>query len=351
MTNNQRKLIKKLIRIKKCPCCSSNKITFYRAPEPHLFCTTCFHRRKDSIPRDYYRRLSGRSKMLQKNLKKKSLERLKFLRQYLKKGMKILEVGCAEGALGEAIKRKFQISYYGIEPSRDSGTASTILDGVWGSLKKIPKNIRFNLILSFHALEHINAVVTHISGLYKLLDDDGILILEVPNYFGNKRLPWDFNKEHIHLFSLTSVSRLLEKQGFGISELRTGHYEAAIYNDSMRIIAHKRKSFKKQKCNLGDRFRQYLGNQCIIYGTGGDFEALVLPYIRVSNVFAIIDGSPENIGKRVIGKTVQGPGAVVKYLSKRFLIATYRYQEEIFKILTKKGINKSQIVTLEGIYS
>jgi SAM-dependent methyltransferase len=264
--------------------------------------------------------------------------------------MKILELGCAEGFLGEAIKQKFSVTYCAIEPSGDIKIAREKLDKVWGSVNEISTNMQFNLILIFHVLEHIYNV-NIMSRLYKLLRDDGIIVIEVPHCFGNKRLPWDFNKEHIHLFSLTSISRLLERQGFDIKELCTGYYESVIYNDSMRIIAYKRKSFKEQKNNLVDRFQQYLGNRYIIYGAGGDFEALVAPYIKADNILAIIDSSKNKIGKRIIRKTIQGPKAVVKYLNEKFLIATYRYQEEILNFLTKKKVDKSQIVTLEDIFS
>jgi 2-polyprenyl-3-methyl-5-hydroxy-6-metoxy-1,4-benzoquinol methylase len=335
---------------KKCPCCLSNRIIFYKNPEPHLFCSICLHRFKNLVPaRNYYKNLSGRSIMFEKSLEKKSIERQKFLGQYLKNGMQILELGCAEGALGEAIKRNFAVTYYGIEPSRDAKIARAKLDKVWESVNKISANVQFNLILAFHVLEHIHNIGNIMSKIYKLLSDNGIIVLEVPNYFGNKRLPWDFNKEHIHSFSLTSISCLLEKQGFHIKELSTGNYESAIYNDSMRIIASKRKSFQERKRSLVGRFRQYLGDRYIIYGAGGDLKALVLPYIKASNVLAVIDSSKNKIGKRIIDKVVQGPEAITKYLNQRFLIATYRYQGEILKIITKKGVDKSQIITLEDI--
>lgn len=335
----------------KCPCCESDRVILYKTPELHLFCPVCLHRRKNFIPpKDYYEKLSGRSRMLEKNLERKTRERLKFLRQYLQNGMQILELGCAEGSLGEAIKRNLVVTYYGIEPSRDAEIATTKLDKVWGAVKKIPPNMQFNLILAFHALEHIRNIGHIMSKLYELLSDNGIVVIEVPNYFGNKRLPWDFNKEHIHLFNSTSISCLLEERGFNIRELSTGYYESAIYNDSMRIIACKRKRFKELKRNLADRFRQCLGDRYIVYGVGGDFEALVLPYIKASNVFGIIDTSKNKIGKRILGKCVQGSEAIVEYLNERFLIATYRYQEEILKLLDKKGIDKSHIVTLEDIF-
>lgn len=333
-----------------CPCCESGRVIFYRTPQPHIFCRVCLHRYKNFIPtQNYYKKLSGRSKMLENCLKKKNTERLKFLRQYLRKGIQILELGCAEGFLGEAIKRNFAVTYYGIEHSGDAKIATEKLDKVWTSVRKIRQNMRFNLILAFHTLEHIRNIKYIISKLYKLLSENGVIVIEVPNRFGNKRLPWDFHKEHIHSFSPTSIACLLERQGFNIKKLTTGYYESAIYNDSMRVIACKRKSLKELKGNLADCYQRYLGHQCIIYGVGGDFETLVLPYVKASNVLALIDSSKNKIGKRIIGKIVQGPEAIAKYRGERFLIATYRYREEILKILIKKGIHRSQIITLEDI--
>lgn len=336
----------------KCPCCESNTAIMKKIPELHLFCKQCLHcYKRYTLHKNHYKQLSGRSRNLEKSLEKKNIERIKFIGKYLQNGIQILELGCAEGFLGEAVKRNFDINYCGIEPSRDAEIAKTKLDNVWESLKKIPPDTQFNIILAFHVLEHIRNIRVVLSKLFTLLNDDGILIMEVPNYFGNKRLPWDFNKEHIHLFSPSSISCALEKRGFKIIELKTGFYESAIYNDSIRVIAYKENSSKELKYKLIDHFQQYLGDQYIIYGIGGDFEALVLPYIKASNVIAIIDSSKNKIGRCIIGKNVQGPEAISNYQNKKILISTYKYQNEILMFLDRKGIDITNIVTLEDIYA
>ena len=287
--------------------------------------------------------------MLEENLGRKSRERLEFLEQYLQRGMLILEIGCAEGALGEVIRRNFDVAYYGIEPSLDAKIAISRLDEVWVSINKVPPNLQFDIIIAFHVFEHIHNIGNMMSKLCKLLSSNGIIIFETPNYFGNTRLPWDFNKEHIHLFSPASISCLLEKRGVGVRELSTGHYESAIYDDSMRVVGSKKKGEKELKHNFVDRLQRLLGDRYIIYGIGGDFEALVLPYVKASSVIAIIDSSKDKVGKRVIGKTVQGPGVIDDYLTEIFFIATYRYQNQIIQVLNEKGICRSHIITLQDI--
>ena len=335
--------------IKKCPTCLSNRVVSYNNPEPHLFCTACFHRYKDSVlAKDYYNNLCGRSKMLEKSFERKNLERLKFLEVYLQKGMHLLELGCAEGALGEIVQSKYTVIYDGIEPSQDAKIAKTKLHRVWGAVREIPKNMNFDLILAFHVLEHIPNLRNTIAKLYKILSENGMMVLEVPNYYGNKHLPWDFNREHIHLFSLTSVSYLLEKHGFEIKEVSTGNYESAIYNDSMRIVVFKRNGSQERRDDLVKRFQEFLGKRYVIYGTGGDFQSLVSPYVKSGQVVAIMDSSQGKIGKRIIGKIIQGPKMVTKYLKEKFLIASYRYQDEILELLNQEGIDKSRIITLRA---
>lgn len=334
----------------KCPCCESETIILRQFPEPHLFCVTCGHHRKSfRPPKDYYGKLSGRSKMLEKDLKNKIAERVKYLRPYLNNGVRILEIGCAEGALGKKIKDNFKVFYCGIEPSHDAEIAATKLDRVWKSVEKVPSKTRFDFIFLFHTLEHVDNIGRLVSTLYSLLSSQGSIVVEVPYCFGNKFLPWDHNKEHTHLFSPASISCLLEKHGFNVREISANHFESAVYNDSMRIIATKRKTFGELKNVMVNRFKQSLGDRYVIYGTGGDFKSLALPYIKAAAVAAILDSSKDKIGKRMLGKIIQGPEALVDHPNEKILIATYRYQKEIIKLLEKRGVKKTRIITLEDV--
>lgn len=334
--------------LEKCPCCNSSKLIRRSAPEPHYVCAGCSHRWKISAyKKKYYKKLIGRSNMLQKEFKKKNKERTSYFKKYLFKGMQLLELGCAEGGLGKLIKQKIDVTYCGIEPSKDLIVARKSINKVWADIDQIPSSIIFDAIFAFHVLEHIDKPKIIVSKLHKRLKPGGVLIAEVPNLSGNKLLPWDHNKEHTHLFSPASVACLLEEAGFNIIALTTGHYESAIYNDSIRVIVRKRKSSAEVKRNLIDHFHEYLGDRFVVYGVGGDFEALVAPYIKNSDVIAVIDSY--KIGKRIIGKTVQGTEVIAQHRNERILIGTYRYQQEIIKLLHSKGINKSKIVTLEDI--
>ncbi len=293
--------------------------------------------------------MSGRSRMFEKNLKRKNKERIACLKPYLAKGMQILEIGCAEGSMGEEVKRKFPVIYSGVEPSMDARFARTKLDKVWDSMNSIPKKQRFDLILGFHVVEHVYNIQRFIVRLHALLKDDGVVVLEAPNHSGSRRLSWDFNREHTHLFTPLSIISLLEKNGFNLRQLSTGHYESEIYNDSIRAVCDKKRKAEYVTHDLVERFYRYLGRRCVIYGAGGDLKSLVLPYIKRSRILAVIDSAKDKIKTTVSGHIIQGPEQAGKYKNERFLVATLRYQDEITDTLIKKGVCRSNIVTLEDI--
>ncbi|MCX8146155.1 MAG: class I SAM-dependent methyltransferase, partial [Azovibrio sp.] len=66
---------------------------------------------------------------------------------------RVLEVGCAEGALGEAIKTRFAVTYEGIELSQDAERAQAKLDRVYRTPAALTAAPPYDLIVSFHVLE------------------------------------------------------------------------------------------------------------------------------------------------------------------------------------------------------
>ena len=314
----------------KCTACGSDRMAERKTPQPHFFCAACLYRRKKQTPHiDYYGTLSGRSKMAKNDLEKKDRERVRFLKTYLHNGMRILELGCAEGSLGKAVKNSAKVIYCGVEPSKDRASARAGFEKVWTSLKNIPSKRRFDLISAFHVIEHIPDLKDTLNSVYRLLCDDGILVIEVPNYFGNRKLPWDFHKEHIHMFGPASIACLLERHGFFIKEIVSGHYESVLYNDSIRIAAYKRTDPAKLKRDLIDRFRRLLGSRFVVYGAGGDFEALVAPYIRSSDLVAIIDSSRSRIGNKLLNNWTYRNNSYIHYRTLTFKKPIFFYQKSL----------------------
>ncbi|MDQ7073216.1 MAG: hypothetical protein Q9N32_06790 [Gammaproteobacteria bacterium] len=96
--------------VETCSCCGS--LCGDRDEITHFFgCHYCGHRWlpvNASNILQHYAGLSGRNAMPAKYLDRKLQERVTFLSSMLHDGMRVLEIGCAEGDLGRCLKENVQ---------------------------------------------------------------------------------------------------------------------------------------------------------------------------------------------------------------------------------------------------
>ncbi|MCP4749206.1 MAG: class I SAM-dependent methyltransferase [Desulfobacteraceae bacterium] len=153
---------------------------------------------------------------------------------------KILDVGCAEGVLGEAVKKKYECEYVGIEIEREAAQkAEKRIDRVIiGNAEKtdlidhgIPEKY-FDFILYGDVLEHLYDPWTVLFNHGKYLKDGGHIVASIPNIrnlgiiqslmSGN----WTYLKEgildstHIRFFTLNEIRKMMKGCGFRLVEIR-----------------------------------------------------------------------------------------------------------------------------------
>ncbi|MBC8310981.1 MAG: class I SAM-dependent methyltransferase [Candidatus Marinimicrobia bacterium] len=96
----------------------------------------------------------------------------------------------------------------------------------YASLSEI-QNQRFNLITMWHSLEHIHAIDHLFQDVNRLISEDGVLVVAVPNvnaperdWLGKEWAPWDAPR-HLYHFSYEELSKLLRKYGWEIQYSKT----------------------------------------------------------------------------------------------------------------------------------
>jgi len=146
------------------------------------------------------------------------------------KNLKVLDVGCFTGEFLEIIKNK-GADVYGLELQKE---AVEIAD------KKIPNRIfqsdlnsqkiskrKFDIVSLLGVVEHVKDPIALINQSYKLLNKNGIIIIQTPN---SSSLPARILKkywppyspiEHIHLFSKKSLYQALSQNGFSEIEFKS----------------------------------------------------------------------------------------------------------------------------------
>jgi|GEM_PF-4561396 len=244
---------------KLCPICDGTRWSKSLHFKNLLICDTCdlyFDPAADKLPSDYYEahsdyngKISSRQKMeeRQRNIE----QRFSLIKSYLKRGMKILDVGCNDGMfLSSLIKKGFK-KVTGIEASEKSAvhlknSGFTILQGTVENIG-LPKG-HFDCITMFHVLEHLQNPKEGLIYIRDALKNNGLVVVEVPNIKSPSALlhgeSWEMiYPEHRYHFSKSTLTRLFGSAGFNILELKTRDF------DQYRIAIGK--NLRKLGINIG----------------------------------------------------------------------------------------------------
>ena len=187
---------------------------------------------------------------------RRTLEKLSSIETLTKLSMpRVLDIGCASGAFLHGCKTNFSWSGVGIEPSAwmcEFGKSQYGLDLRSGyfSANEFP-NERFDLVTLWDVIEHIPDPNLVLQDIGKVLADNGLLLINVPNSDSfvarvlGKRWPFIL-AVHIHYFTHSSLAVLLETHGFRIIEQRPYFQELGlgyIARRALRIIGFRSSDF------------------------------------------------------------------------------------------------------------
>lgn len=138
------------------------------------------------------------------------------------KSAKILDVGCGEGDLLLELKNRGYKNLNGVDPScvshmNNQHKIDAKIGGLF-SLTSIFNEEKFDFVILTHVFEHIYDLSKATQNIYSILQDDGILYLEVPDasrYLKYYIVPFHFfDIEHINHFDIHSLTYLTSMNGF-----------------------------------------------------------------------------------------------------------------------------------------
>lgn len=141
-----------------------------------------------------------------------------------------LDVGCGRGYL-PAVLKEMGWDAHGVEISPEAsayarerfGLSDRIFTGTIEQYAASDKARRFPLVTAIDVIEHVPSPDSFISALAKVVEDDGLLIIDTPNAAAyNIKVDgesWQgFNPFHIYLFTILNLRQLLAKHGFHIEQ-------------------------------------------------------------------------------------------------------------------------------------
>jgi 2-polyprenyl-3-methyl-5-hydroxy-6-metoxy-1,4-benzoquinol methylase len=336
-----------------CPCCNNQLEPGFASV--YYECTYCGYSCQFSTinPQEIrYEEKFSRNNLPEKYLQKKLADRIDYLKPLLFPNIRVAEIGCAEGFLGERIKDSISsVQYWGVEPSLDSKLASKRIDRVVSSsaqlLNQSGKDY-FNVILVFHVLEHIKDIHLELQTWRKLLQDDGLIVVEVPNKSGNAIVANDRNPEHLHFFTPAALGVLMYNQGFDILSISCGHYESPAYNDCIRVTLKPIAAASAKQQAFIDSIIGSTKRPFSVIGIGGDFRSYLAPIAEDLPIISLVDNNSSMHGLEVCGMKVE-PYGKRSHHDSLMLVSSIKYEDEIIGMLTERMHPISNIIKLSSV--
>jgi SAM-dependent methyltransferase len=297
-----------------CVICGGGEPTILStATGQRAYCRDCFHGWRlqgDSYP-------YGETAMCPIGTDQARLDaQIRFFAPFLPAGGSVLEIGCATGELARSTRSQLPVSRYeAIELSPAAKAARVHVDRIYA--EPLPSLLAsgaiagpFDIVLMSHVLEHLKSPGDEIEAIASVMTPDGALFIEVPNGSGNRRLPMDDNRSHLHFFSVTSLSQLLAAKGLDTVASRTDARLDARYADSLQIVARRFKPPGWSRSLLSDKALLGETETVVVWGAGSLADELLANYFDPARISFFIDRDPAKQGGTRLGRPVRGPDAL-----------------------------------------
>jgi SAM-dependent methyltransferase len=169
---------------------------------------------------------------------------------------RVLDIGCATGALLEQLRRRgWDCCGVEISPSAGYARQERSLD-----VRSLPLQDcafppdSFTLVLASHLIEHLNDPAGFVAEVHRVLAPGGYFLVTTPNIagfqarlFGSRWRSAIF--DHLYLFSVRTLSRLLTNAGFEAQRVRTwGGLAAGLAPRPLKALADR----AAKLCGWGD---------------------------------------------------------------------------------------------------
>lgn len=135
---------------------------------------------------------------------------------------RLLDVGCGNGAFLRAFSTAMPgWRLTGSDINESYRSAVERIPGVEAFRTEAIQDIadRFDVITMIHCVEHISSPTVALAEMRRLLTDDGLLLIEVPDFTSN---PFDLLiADHASHFSPTTLSQTIEGAGYHVAHVST----------------------------------------------------------------------------------------------------------------------------------
>lgn len=287
------------------------------------------------------------------------------------KNKKILEIGAHTGGFLVYLKNKHQSKVYFDELSEEARKVLLSVEGL-NDYRADTKKEKVDIIVLRHVFEHIFDLTSFMNYLTSILNEQGVLFIEVPDWSC-----WDASTdplifEHLNQFNTFNLALLLKQHGFMIEtqEKSIVADDPATPNRVVRLIAKPSSYRWTKKDILKDEFKNFYKinhekvneavNQLVakldkrkkvaLYPASHQtFMTILESDILKANIIGMFDIDQKKHGRVVNGVKVFPAEQLKQENPDLILLLTYGgFEFEIKKFFNSLGL-KSEIITLRQL--
>ena len=264
---------------------------------------------------------------------------------------KYIEIGCGAGDYLEIIKKIGIKKVFGLEYS-DINVAVCKTKNLEVSKGYLDNDLviqdhqqhNYDAFGIFSFMEHWPNPSEALSILWDLLAEEAYGIIEVPNFemIQKKGLYTEFITDHIFYFDKSSLSQLLQNNGFEITSIKTIWHDYILSVEVKKRTRLQPNNFKESFNSLNKELTNYIRNfdnkNIVIWGAGHQSLAIISLSGIERDISYIVDSADFKQNKYTSGTNIkiESPEQLNNKKPDVVIIIAAGYSDEVRKIILKK---------------
>jgi 2-polyprenyl-3-methyl-5-hydroxy-6-metoxy-1,4-benzoquinol methylase len=255
-------------------------------------CTGCGLVQLNCEPVSYYKEVIRASAFSEDMREFRTKQFDEFVNRFSLKHKKVIEIGCGKGEYLSLMQQSGAHAYgteYSLESSlRCIGEGLSVENTYIEDKNCQLSNAPFDAFFIMNFFEHLPDPNTVLKGVYNNLSDDGIGLIEVPNFnmILKKNMFSEFIADHLFYFTKETLTSTLERSGFEIIECKEVWYDyiisATIRKRKKTNVSRFYEHQMKIKKEINDYICSFGSSPVAVWGAGHQSLA-VLSLCEISN--------------------------------------------------------------------
>ncbi len=321
-------------------------------------CSSCGLVQLNNAPVAYYREVI-RAVAFSEEMRAFRLRQFKnFIAKYSLKDKKVIEIGCGRGEY-LFLMQQCGAKAYGIEYSPASVKQCQkenlkVSKGFIETNNMKLKNSPFNAFFILNFLEHLPKINLTLQGIAHNLTDEGIGLIEVPNFdmILKKRIFSEFIGDHLFYFTKETLKATLGQNGFDVLECENIWHDyiiSAVVRKRSRLDLSE---FYNDEARLKETLIKYIRRfkKVAVWGAGHQALFLIAATDLAGKIAYVIDSAPFKQGKYTPATHIPivSPERLNEDPVDAVIVMAAGYSNEVAKIIRQKFDSRINIAILRN---